>query len=198
MKKHRFKKNIFSLIFLFLLFTITGNLFNILPLFSQENYPNLKGKNRIKKCPNNLEFLGNKLVQDIPSYANRVIQKSRKSSQEIQTIPLYIIIASKPEFEPISLTQNQYQTNTNEEVKQIFFTTLERQYLRENKVIETQNYHWLLLTETSQGWRMIMILSRFGSSNPNQISSPPKNTTNGIMGQAVKLWFRDCAAYFKE
>jgi hypothetical protein len=149
----------------------------------------------LNKCSHDLESLGNLLVKDIPSYTNRVMQKSRKLSS--LSIPVYVIVASKPEFEPLPLSQTQYQGSPNETVKQVFFTTLERQYLQKDKVVETQNYHWLLLTETVEGWRMVMIFSRLGISNQNRLPSPPKDTSNGIMGQAVKLWLRDCRAGVK-
>ena len=195
MKKHFFNKQIVSLIFAFLLWEIT---INLLPILAQ-NKPDLKGVNNIKKkqCSYDLETLGNSLVKNIPSYANRVMQKSRKLSREESSLPVYVIVASKPEFEPLPLSKISNLNSEDETVKQIFFTTLERQYTQKDKVIETQNYHWLLLTETSQGWRMVMVFSRLGTSNPNSLPSLPIDTTNSIMGQAVKLWLRDCRAGVK-
>jgi hypothetical protein len=39
---------------------------------------------------------------------------------------------------------------------------------------------------------MVMLLTNFGISNDNSIYSPPQDTSNSIMGQAVKLWLKDC------
>ena len=145
-------------------------------------------------CPNDLETLSSMLVKDLPGYTNRVMQRYRRSSRSVTLMPTYVIAAGKPEFEPIALNQIQYQGSENKPPEQVFFTTLERQYVSEYRVIETQNYHWLLLTPTASGWRMVMIFSRFGSSNPNQNPSPPRDTSKGTIGQAVKLWLRDCRA----
>jgi hypothetical protein len=160
-------------------------------ILAQNNY----AIDNVSKCSHDLESLANFLVKDIPSYANRVMQKSRELSSS--SIRVYVIVASKPEFQPLPLSPTQDYLSQNETTKQVFFTTLERQYLQKDRVIETQNYHWLLLTETPEGWRMVMIFSRLGISNPNRVPSPPKDTSNGIMGQAVKLWLRDCRAGVK-
>lgn len=191
MKKNLLKK--YALLIIFGLFLAKVN-FNLLPVFAQNNN-DLKALNKTKKCPSDVESLGNSLVKNVPSYANRVIQKSSKLSRRSLSNPLYIIVASKPEFEPLPLIQNQYQQTNESEVEQIFFTTLERQYLSKKEVIEIQNYHWLLLTKTPLGWQTVMIFSRFGSDNSEEVISPPKNTTNGIIGQAVNLWLRDCNFY---
>lgn len=159
-----------------------------------QNPLNLKETKKSNQCPQDIQSLGNLLVKDIPSYANRVIQKSRNSSRSTQSMPIYIIVASNAEFEPLPLNQTQYQGSNNEGIKQIFFTTLERHYLSKDKVIETQNYHHLLLTYTTHGWHLVMAFSRFGSFNNKNIPSPPQDTTKGIMGQAVNLWLRDCRA----
>jgi hypothetical protein len=190
MKKSNFKQQLILILCSSIGLIFTTNLVTV----NAQNNPQLKEENKLNKCSYDLELLGNRLVKDIPSYGNRIIQKSSKLSREISPIPIFIIIASKPEFKPLPLHQSQYQGGNNQDVKQIFFTTLERQYMSEDKIIETQNYHHLLLTETTQGWRIVMVFSRFGSSNPQNLPTPPKDTTNSIIGQAIKLWLRDCRA----
>lgn len=156
--------------------------------------------NNPQKCSNNLEDLANLLVKDIPDYGNRIIQRSRIHSHPLEFFPIYIITASKPDLESLPLSQTQYKSliksSLNNSVNQVFFTTLERQYSINNRIIETQNFHWLILTQTPKEWKIVMVLSKLGypdnSSNQNFISSPPINTTNGIIGQAVTLWLRDC------
>lgn len=148
--------------------------------------------NKNNKCPTNIPELANLMTEEISDYANRVIQKSRPNVTQENFLPLYIITASQPDFKPIKIEQRQYQNQKDSQIKQIFFTTLERQYSNEKKIIQVQNYHWLLLTPTSQGWQMVMLLTNFGISNDNSIYSPPQDTSNSIMGQAVKLWLKDC------
>ncbi len=144
------------------------------------------------QCANDLESLVSLLLNDLPSYANRVIQRSNSRYSQFETIPTYILVAGNPEFQPLPLTVNPSLFLDDDSVKQVFFTTLERQYLRDNKLVEIQNYHWLFLTQTNKGWQLVMLLSRLGKSTNPQLPSPPLDTTNGIIGQAVKLWLRDC------
>ena len=144
-------------------------------------------------CPADLKPLTDLLVQDLPSYANRVIQRAAilPESAEIDT---YVIVAGQPEFEPLSLGPGQYSDSKTEPEppEQVFFTTLERQYL-DNRVFITQNYHWLFLTQTDDGWRMALLYTRLGSPS-NTPPRPPLETSDSIIGQAVRLWLRDCQA----
>lgn len=141
-------------------------------------------------CPQDLESLTTLLIPQLPSYANRVIQSARKLNRN-NDIYSYIIIAGKPDFIPLNLTNQEYQPLFSEASQQLFFTTLERKYIN-NKPVETQNYHWLFLTYTKNGWRLVQTFSRFGSTNPNSLPSPPQDTTNSVIGEAVRLWLRDC------
>lgn len=136
--------------------------------------------------------LTNKLLQDLPNYANRVIQRtqSRHRNAGIET---YVIDAGKPEFEPLPLPQIQYSSNSSNGTNQIFFTILERQYSN-NRKLERQSYYWLFLIPTTQGWQMMMLFSRFGDNLPNNPPTPPQESSNGIIGQAVNLWLKDCSA----
>ena len=143
-------------------------------------------------CPGELQLLAEKLLQDLPKYANRVIQRARKLDRDVDIFS-YIVIAGKPEFEPLELENSEYQVLFPDLSQQVFFTTLERRYLK-NEVIEWQNYHWLFLTQTGQDWYMVMLFSRFGTIDPERPPSPPMNNTNGAIGEAVRLWLRDCRA----
>lgn len=152
---------------------------------SPENFQTLS-------CPADLETLTALLLQDLPSYANRVTQRSRRLERSVNLFS-YVIVAGKPEFEPLNLSQLQYTPVLPDTSEQIFFTTLERRYSN-NQAIETQNYHWLFLTQTSSGWRLVLLFSQFGSVNPEQPPTPPQETSDGVIGQAVRLWLRDCRA----
>jgi hypothetical protein len=165
----------------------------ITPVFSSDNINKLK----VNQCANDMEVEGLTwlLLDDLPGYANRVIQRSNRKHGQLKTIPTFIITAGKPEFEPLSLSVNQSQFSQEDMVKQVFFTTLERRYLNDNKLVEVQNYYWLLLTPTDKGWYMVMVFSRLGNSLAHQSLSPPQDNSNGIIGQAIKLWLRDCRAY---
>lgn len=136
--------------------------------------------------------LTNKLLQDLPNYANRVIQRTQDDHRDIG-IDTYIIEAGKAEFEPLPLPQLEYGLNSKDGVYQIFFTILERQYTQ-NRKIERETYHWLFVIPTTQGWKMMMLFSRFGDTTKNTPPTPPQETSKGIIGQAINLWLKDCSA----
>ena len=147
-------------------------------------------------CSVEVETLTSLLLKDLPSYANRVIQRARRSDSTVDNFS-YVIVAGKPEFEPLPLKSFQSTTEPNptdsEALQQIFLTTLERKYFKD-KAVELQNYHWLFLTKSSDGWRLVMIFSRIGSVSEGKLPTPPRESTNGVIGQAVKTWLRDCRA----
>jgi hypothetical protein len=147
-------------------------------------------------CPADLETLTSWLLRDLPSYANRVMQRSRRLSRTVDSFS-YVVVAGRPEFEPLSLGPGQYTpADPATEVKppqQVFFTTLERQY-RSGKAINTQLYHWVFLTQTPDGWRLAMMFSRIGSSSAGRPPTPPRESSNGVVGQGVSTWLRDCRA----
>jgi hypothetical protein len=147
-------------------------------------------------CPADLETLTSWLLRDLPSYANRVMQRSRRLSRTVDSFS-YVVVAGRPEFEPLSLGPGQYTpadpATEVEPPQQVFFTTLERQY-RSGKAINTQLYHWVFLTQTPDGWRLAMMFSRIGSSSAGRPPTPPRESSNGVVGQGVSTWLRDCRA----
>ena len=152
-------------------------------------------------CSQEVEPLADILLKDLPNYSNRVIQRTQNLNQDAG-ISNYILTAGKGQFEALDLPQIQYNTVATESTKQIFFTTLERQYVTENNTaqspktrkIERETYHWLFLTPTNHGWRMVAMFSRFGSSTQDKLPTPPQESSNGIIGQAIQLWLKDCRA----
>jgi len=75
----------------------------------------------------------------------------------------------------------------------VFFTTLEQQF-RGDRVLTRQHYHWLFLTPTDGGWAVVYLFTRFGEGNVDAEPMPPREVSSGVMGQAVRLWLRDCEA----
>ncbi|MEG3940692.1 hypothetical protein QT995_21360 [Microcoleus sp. S36b_A3] len=143
-------------------------------------------------CPADLETLVDRLLQDLPSYANRVIVRSY-FSPNTSTPPGYvsrqIIVAGRPEFQPLPLNfEDALPENTN----QAFITTLETQYLG-GKRVEIQQYHWLFLAKTPKGWELVKIVSRFGTAADVSPLLAPEGETSAI-AEAIRLWLRDCPA----
>ena len=152
-------------------------------------------------CSQELESLTDSLLRDLPNYSNRVIQRTQNMSRDAG-ISTFILTAGKGEFEPLDLLQIQDSQSTIESTRQIFFTTLERQYITDSRnsespqtrKLERETYHWLFLAPTAEGWRMVAMYSRFGSSGANNLPTPAQDSSKGIIGQAVQLWLKDCRA----
>ncbi|MFM7363807.1 MAG: hypothetical protein ACKO11_04765 [Cuspidothrix sp.] len=140
----------------------------------------------------NLESLTTQLMLDLPSYANRVIQRSRRLSRDFETFS-YILAAGKPEIASLPLNpgindDDKYNTIG---VEQIFFTTLERKYPNK-KPVELQEFHRLFLTKTNTGWSVVMMFSQTSEYPVKLPIAPPRNSSHGAIAQGVKLWLRDC------
>ncbi|MGD1875080.1 MAG: hypothetical protein ACFB02_18750 [Mastigocoleus sp.] len=183
---------------------IANNL-KLLNLFSKKSTPPLLLRDSNKKKINtpqrrdctgeNITTLVNKMLLDLPGYANRATQRARRLDRANEVYS-YILLAGKPEFEPLKISSEEYlqtKKNSREKVEQVFFTTLERQYIK-GKIVELQQFHWMLLTKSSTGWRMVMMFSQISSYPQNEISTPPRDSSNGVIGQAAKTWLRDCRA----
>lgn len=144
-----------------------------------------------------LELVTTNLLRDLPNYANRASQRARRLTRR-GDIFSYMLTAGKPEFKPLPLNPNVASDDTaktlSEGVEQVFFTTLERQYIA-RQAVELQEFHWLLLTKTSTGWRKVMMFTQTGSFPVSkEVPSPPRDSSDGVVAQAVDAWLRDCQA----
>jgi hypothetical protein len=164
---------------------------------SKENVSNPKPmksvnslRNRSQSCPSHLPSLVDRMLKDLPSYANRVIQRQRNVIKTNKP-SFNIIAAGKPEFDSLKVKSSEYTPNFADNSQQAFFTTLERRY-SSDRALEIQNYHKLILTPTEKGWQMVFLFSQLGTTDKNRPPLPPEDTTNGYIGQAVSLWLRDC------
>ena len=136
------------------------------------------------------------LLQALPGYANRVSQRARRLSRS-SDVYSYVILAGRPEFEPLTLGPGAYtsksQLTDSQPVQQVFFTTLERQYTK-GKAIELQQFNWVFLTKSQSGWRLATMFSQIGGYPAQKPPTPPKDSSNGIIAQAINAWLRDCQA----
>ncbi len=150
-------------------------------------------------CSNqNIETLTTQLLRDLPSYANRASQRARPPLlSRTPDVYSYMMVAGRPEFAPLPLNPSGYSTDalktTSEKVDQVFFTTLERQYIQ-GKAVDLQQFHWLFLTKTKTGWRLAMMFSQIGYYPAIKPPTPPRDSSNGVIAQAINAWLRDCQA----
>ncbi|MGB3292430.1 MAG: hypothetical protein WBB01_05455 [Phormidesmis sp.] len=152
-------------------------------------------------CPTDIGTLTAMLIRDLPNYTNRVIQRTVAAlpNNEVDGRapyrPAYVLIAGRLELEPLDL--NEYTFTTSPEaggpLSQVFFTTLSRQYFG-LRVDEVQQYHWLFLTEASDGWRLALMFSAIDDVQTARSLLPPRESSESSVGQAVQLWLRDCRA----
>jgi hypothetical protein len=143
-------------------------------------------------CPSQLQTLMPLLLRDLPSYANRVNQRASTTYRTADR-PGYVLLAGRPEYEPLSLGPGEYSSATESEVSQVFFTTLERQYVS-GQAVQLQHFHWLFLIPTEQGWRLVLMLSSLGGQPADEPPTPPRDSSQGVVAEAIRLWLRDCAA----
>lgn len=143
-------------------------------------------------CPSDLQRLTELMLKDLPSYANRVIQRERLRNRHFSP-SLYVLVAGRPEFKPLPLTNLQYQPVLEDTAQQVFFTTLERQY-GEESLVNLKNYYWLFLTQTEEGWRSVILFSQLASLDKGGLPLPPEDASDGPIGQGISLWLRDCRA----
>ena len=159
------------------------------PLFllSSQQVPN-----KSFACPQELKPLTERMLNDLPSYANRVIQRSRLPGNKV-SLSSYMIVAGQPNYQPLPLKVRQLDTKLPDDTKQVFFTTLERAFYKKS-FQDSQNYHWLFLTSSGGHWQQVLLYTQLGSINPNNPPLPPQESSQGVVGQAVRLWLRDCEA----
>lgn len=141
-----------------------------------------------------IKTLTNQLLQDLPAYANRASQRARRLSRKSDFYS-YMLVAGRPEFEPLTLGPGVYTPSpaTDSQIQQIFFTTLERQYTA-GQAIELQEFHWVFLTQTRNGWRLATMFSQTGGYPTKKPPTPPRESSDGVIAQAIEAWLRDCHA----
>lgn len=141
-------------------------------------------------CAPPLPTLVNRLLADLPSYANRVAQRDRSANSPLRS---YLLLAGRPSFEPLPLSQRQLRPQGPDTTQQVFFTTLERQY--NNRQINTQqNFYWAFFVPTQQGWQLALLYAQLAARLPETSPLPPQSAENSAVGRAIQLWLRDCQA----
>ncbi|GAB4134751.1 MAG: hypothetical protein Fur0046_06950 [Cyanobacteria bacterium J069] len=151
------------------------------------------------RCPAALETLMPLLLRDLPSYANRVIVRSRNRSRTIDLPPSYVLLAGAPDYRPLSpsledLGLAEYEAIAPaDQPQQVFFTTLERQY-GYGGYARLEGFYWLFLTQQAGQWQLAGVVSSLGDLSTGQPASPPRDSSEGVVAQAIRLWLRDCHA----
>lgn len=166
-------------------------------LMAQQDDAESESSRLSSQCPTEVETLAALMLKDLPSYANRVMQRSRRLSRPY-TSKSYVVVAGRAELEPLTLGPGVYTppapTTDLQPPQQLFFTTLER-YYSGGKASYRQLYHWLFLAQTTDGWYLALMYSRIGDApESEQPPTPPYESSEGVVGQAVKTWLRDCRA----
>ena len=143
-------------------------------------------------CPPELQALTRELLVDLPAYINR--SNRRLVGRKPIASETYAIVASQPDFQPIALDTGEAFNPPDPNLHQVFFTVLERQYSGQ-QLFAWQNYYWLFLAKTEQGWQLALLFSQFGAyPGAEQPLSQLRDSSQGITAQAIRTWLRDCQA----
>jgi len=161
-------------------------------------------------CPTDPEDLTDLMIRDLPNYTNRVLQRTvavlpwteedEQKERDGEFVrrpyrPSYVLVAGQVSLAPLDLDDYTYTTESaaGGPLTQVFFTTMSRQYagLRVNEV---QEYHWLFLAETTDGWWPAFMFSSIDNVESPRAALPPYESSQSSVGQAVQLWLRDCRA----
>ncbi len=149
------------------------------------------------QCPQTIAGLTPLLVRDLPSYANRATQRSRRSVKDLNYSSY--TLAGQPNPNPIAVTNPEYSPAfAQSPPQQLFVSTLEKQF-QGQQVTERQRFHWLFLSHSGQGrWHLALMYSRLGKNAPDSAILPPLDSSQTPVGEAVNTWLRDCrAGYIK-
>jgi len=144
------------------------------------------------QCPEDLEALLPLMLDDLPGYANRVIQRAR-SRDRTGDISGYILLSSEPNLNPLPLDPAGPLPGVDDAVQQVFFTTLERQY-GVSGFEQLQAHHWAFFVPTNLGWQLTYMQTSLESYPGQGPAAPPRESTHGVIAQAIDLWLRDCQA----
>ena len=135
-----------------------------------------------KRYGDNFEQLIQDMVQDFPGYANRMIQRQRDL---IKPNPLpSVITVGKPDFDPLPLP---FEEEIPDNSRQVFLTSLERTY-EGLRIVDRQVYYWLFLSETEQGWELVLLLSAV--TDGERLLRLPESREAAI-SEAIRVWLRD-------
>ncbi|NEN88961.1 MAG: hypothetical protein F6K48_08565 [Okeania sp. SIO3H1] len=148
-----------------------------------------KQKSTCRENSDDLEILATDLILDLPGYVNREIQRDRQSNEDY--LERNIVIAGRPEFEPLPIDDMPF---FQEDINQIFLTTLERQY-RDSQVVELQKFHWLFLKKSQRQWELV---NMFSIEESLLGSLPPQleDSSNGVFARGIRFWLEKC--YFED
>ena len=152
-----------------------GMLANPLPLNAAE----------AKTCSQPLATLIPPLLTDLPSYTNRVTQRAQMFDLEIP-LDTYILIAGNADFDPLPLSQQQWQPTVKDTTQQVFFTTLEREYT-DQRAIERQNFYWAFFVQTQRGWQLALLYQQLGGESPQNPTAPRRDASTGGIAQGLSL-----------
>ena len=155
-------------------------------------------------CRQPLPDLFPALLTDLPSYTNRAAQRQAPPNQMLRR---YLLLAGKPEYTPLALSQQQVTPLEGDTTQQIFFSTLENRYT-ETAQIRQQNFYWALFVLTDSGWRLTLLYEQpaldpiaSGVKTLPQSSPVPTGQRQEVgqspIAEGIRLWLRDCRAGLK-
>jgi hypothetical protein len=187
-KIKKVKRYFFLTVAIFLMITDSVNDFSVQALTVATTIIRPNSVNQ-PSCPTDLQALLDKMLPDLPSYTNRVIQRASTNRQLERDI--YILLATQlDELEALPFNVN---LDHPDETYLVYFQTWQRKHYPQ-KIIRFKQYHWLFLRISPTGWVLEKMFSK-SSSYPQYGFYPlPGETSESAIAQAIRLWLRDCQA----
>ncbi|MGD1867616.1 MAG: hypothetical protein ACFB0D_23950 [Phormidesmis sp.] len=159
-------------------------------------------------CPAEPSQLTELMIRDLPNYTNRVLQRTvavlpwtEEDEQRERDgafvrrpyRPSHVLVAGQVNLTPLDLNNYTYTTESaaGGPLTQVFFTTLSRQYSG-LQFSEVQEYHWIFLAQTTDGWWPAFMFSSVDNAQTSRAALPLNESSESSVGQAVQLWLRDC------
>lgn len=137
-------------------------------------------------CPKEFEPFVTEMLAELPAYANRV-------NTRVNNRQTYVILAGRADFEDLPLLQASFPPPDQAEnpVRQVFFSTLLKRF-SQNKIIQQQEHHWLLMAPSDRGWEFVQLYSILESYPSQKLAAPPRNSSEGSIATAIKDWLKAC------
>jgi hypothetical protein len=156
---------------------------------SAASMPTVQLVAQFNQCPARLPQLAELLVRDLPSYANRVVQRRR---QKLGLNYSNYLVAGRPETTPQLIENPEYRPASPATAPlQLYLSTLEQRFVGRQSS-NFQQFHWLFLAKGKKDWHLVTMYSRQGRTSGEPL--PPIESLQSSVGEAVQIWLRDCNA----
>ncbi len=136
-------------------------------------------------CSKQFEPFMGEMLKDLPAYINRVNTQARNAQNSV-------LLAAKADYQPLQLpTASGNVVSQDDEVEQVFFTTLLRRF-SDRQIVYQQEHHWLFMAPSDRGWEFVQMYSILSPYPVASLSTAPRNSSEGSVATAIRNWLKNC------